>query len=98
MVATDAGWMAGRSLPGAGEASSMPRPPLTDREQVLAWQEEHETETQAVQQAIHYKALGVGLALFCQTMLAVLLAPDGEGPLLSRDEALRLVTAAVQGR
>ena len=71
---------------------------LTDREQVLVWQEEHETETQAVQQAIHYKALGVGLALFCQTMLAVLLAPDGETPQLSRDEALGLVMAAVRGR
>ncbi len=71
---------------------------LTDREQVLVWQEEHETEAQAVQQAIHYKALGVGLALFCQTMLAVLLTPESEGTGLSRDEALRLVQAAVRGR
>lgn len=95
-MATDTRYLAGRNLPE--QHTSPQNPPLTDREQVLAWQEEQATEAQAVQQAIHYKAVGVGLALFCQTMLAVLLAPESEGLKLSREEALRLTEAAVRGR
>ena len=70
----------------------------TDREQLLAWQQDRDAETQAVDQALHYQALGVGMAVFCQAMYATLLgAPDDPQP-FSRAEVLALVAAAVQGR
>ena len=72
---------------------------MTDREQILAWQQEQHVETQAVDQALHYEALGVGIAVFCQTMFDMLLVCQDDGPpRFRRDEALALVEAAVRGR
>lgn len=72
---------------------------MTDREQMLAWQQEQKVEAQTVDQAFHYQALGIGLAVFCQAMFDALIAQEGILPgRFSREEALALLTAAVQGR
>ena len=72
---------------------------MNDREQMLAWKQEQDVETQAVDQALHYEALGVGMAVFCQTMMDMLLVCQDDGPpRFTRAEALALVAAAVRGR
>ena len=80
----------------------MPERVLTDREEMLSWEQERRADAQAVDQATHYAALGAGLAVFCQMMFATLLGStdeEAQGPLpFSRTEALELVRAAVQGR
>ena len=74
--------------------------PLTDREQMLQWQQEQKVESQTVDLVLHYQALGVGLAVFCQAMYATLMPSHhaGDVPRFTQEDALRLVCAAVQGR
>ena len=72
---------------------------LTDREQMVQWEQERKAETRAFDQAVHYEMLGIGLAIFCQAMYdTLLLRQEGAPERFSRAEVLALVTAAVQGR
>lgn len=72
---------------------------LTDREQLLAWQQAEKAEAQTVDRMFHYEALGVGLAVFCQVMFDTLTVAEEDTIVrFSRDEALALVQAAVRGR
>jgi hypothetical protein len=71
---------------------------MTDRELLLAWEEGKKAEQQAMDQGHQYQAQAAGLATFCQVFLETLLAPAPGTILVSRDEALRLLVAAIQGR
>ena len=71
-------------------------PVITDREQMLQWQQAQKLEAQAVDQMTHYAAVGYGLAEFCQGFYDTLI--DDEVKRFSREEILQLLTAAVQGR
>ena len=67
---------------------------MTDREQLLAWQQDQQAEHTAVSHVQHYEGLGIGLAAFCVAMYTAL-AADG---MFTREETLRMVQAAVAGR
>ncbi len=75
---------------------------MNDRELLLHWQQQQKVETQAIDQIGHYQALAVGLATFCQTFLQTILDPnqeqEQEQERVTRDEAMQLLIAAVQGR
>jgi hypothetical protein len=72
--------------------------PLTDREQLVAWQQAQQLEAQTVDHVLHYEALGLGLATFCQAMYDALYPATPDVPRFSREETLWLIAAAVQGR
>ena len=72
---------------------------MNDREQMLVWQQGEQAEAQALNQALHYEALGVGMAVFCQAMYDTLVMCDaGKPSRFTRAEILALIVAAVQGR
>lgn len=71
---------------------------MNDREMLLAFQQSQQEESQAIEQLTHYRAVAVGLAAFCQTFMATMMTPGLEAPLVTRDEVIRILIAAVQGR
>ena len=71
---------------------------MTDRELLLAWEDQKKLDTQAMDHAQHYHTLALGLATFCQTFLVTMQDPNQDLATVTRDEALRLLEAAIQGR
>ncbi len=71
---------------------------MNDRELMLDWQQQQKVEAQAIDQVGHYQALAVGLAAFCQVFLGAILDPNQNPCQVTRDEALQILVAAVQGR
>lgn len=67
---------------------------MNDREMLLQRQEDQQAETHALAAAQQYEELGIGLAAFCLAMYAALMVDQA----FTREEALRLVGAAVHGR
>lgn len=69
---------------------------MTDRELLLQWQQQTKVEGEAIDQVGHYQALGIGLATFCTTFLETILSQ--QQLLVTRNEAMQLLVAAIQGR
>ena len=67
---------------------------MNDRELLMQWQQEQKASEHVIDHLLHYEVLAAGLARFCHQFLAALLEPGT----ISRDEALQLLAAAIQGR
>lgn len=72
-------------------------PRFADREVLVQRQQEQRAESQAVDHATHYTALGVGLAMFACAFYDTLMAPEMGGK-FQRPTVMRLLEAALQGR
>lgn len=71
-------------------------PPFNDRVWVLEQRETQRQQQQTLDEAQHYQRLGIGLAVLCQAFWETLGRTETVD--LTRDEKMRLLEAALQGR
>lgn len=71
---------------------------MTDRELLLAWEDQKKLDTQTLDQTQQYQAVALGLVLFCQTFLVAVQDPEQNLAAVTRQEAVQLLVAAIQGR